>query len=392
MLDARYAAQAVVDCPLWLSATTTAASAILTYLNMCRGNVSAVSSACPCIAGVPAATSTNKANVEATSTATAAVCTATGANIETDGVGNAWTIYCSSDITMTSYASEQATYSYQDCMDVCNKEAASGCAGFTYVGDGSSTGAGPGICWLRLAGGTQIPAPTNFVLGVKGTLLPSTSSVGPAVVSTTGIADSDAASSPPLSPSTSATVVATPSPAGDGDESSSASSTADSTSSLSNSPSVLPDSSSSALSPSSQTVSTTPWSPSTQTAPSSTAGSSSATKGSFCGVKGRIKSGSESCRIADHSNRRYSTSQCLERCAATPKCRTVDNNCCLYSKSVKEAVDQHPDHVDHFWDLDCAKHHGSKRVVAEAEAVEPRKPHEHAHAHAHAHRNGRIEV
>ncbi|CAN8095460.1 unnamed protein product [Discula destructiva] len=122
------------------------------------------------------------------STASGPSCTATVPQTETDNAGNVYTIYCSSDSTLGSYSSGLAAISsYQDCMTACDNDAASGCAGFTYVG--GADGSGAGLCWLRIAGGTQVPAGNSFVVGVKGASAAATSS------STASLLTADAPSS-----------------------------------------------------------------------------------------------------------------------------------------------------------------------------------------------------
>lgn len=98
----------------------------------------------------------------ASASPTSTLCPATNNQTLTDTNGNNYTIHCSADSSVGSYANAQAAKSYLDCMTQCDKS--TGCTAFTYVG--GTYGSGSGTCWLKNSASGMVSAATNYIFGV----------------------------------------------------------------------------------------------------------------------------------------------------------------------------------------------------------------------------------
>ncbi|KAH0095711.1 hypothetical protein KCU66_g16344, partial [Aureobasidium melanogenum] len=122
------------------------------------------------------------------------LCPATNGQSIADSNNITYTIACSSDTSVGSYSSAQASGSYFDCMVACDNAASSGCVAFTYVG--GALGSGSGTCYLKNSVGSFTSAANNLVSGSRnstgstGALATSTSSGASTGTSATGVASS----------------------------------------------------------------------------------------------------------------------------------------------------------------------------------------------------------
>ncbi|KAK5999914.1 hypothetical protein QM012_005002 [Aureobasidium pullulans] len=122
------------------------------------------------------------------------LCPATNGQSIADSNNITYTIACSSDTSVGSYSSAQASGSYFDCMVACDNAASSGCVAFTYVG--GALGSGSGTCYLKNSVGSFTASGNNLVSGSRnstgstGALATSTSSGSSSGTSATGLASS----------------------------------------------------------------------------------------------------------------------------------------------------------------------------------------------------------
>lgn len=150
------------------------------------------------------------ASSSASSTASSASSTASPSPSATlcpdsDGqVINGYTVRCTSDSSVGSYTSAQASSSYLDCMTACDGAASSNCLGFVYVG--GTNGRGSGTCWLKTAMGTIVTARgPNYIAAFKPKpSAPTSSSSASASTIARGSASSSASASSTSTPATSA--------------------------------------------------------------------------------------------------------------------------------------------------------------------------------------------
>ncbi|KAI5236520.1 hypothetical protein E4T42_09446 [Aureobasidium subglaciale] len=119
----------------------------------------------------------------------------------TDSNGKTYTIKCSSDTNIGSFANGQAVNTYADCMASC--DSTTGCVAFTYVG--GANGQGSGACYLKNALGSAVPAGNNLVSGFLkqsvNSSVSSSSTVSSAVSSTVSSSATASASGGSLCPS-----------------------------------------------------------------------------------------------------------------------------------------------------------------------------------------------
>ncbi|THZ38116.1 hypothetical protein D6C90_06505 [Aureobasidium pullulans] len=132
----------------------------------------------------------------ATASASSNLCPTVDSQDVTDSNGKIYTIKCSSDTTIGSFANAQAVNTYADCMTAC--DSTTGCVAFTYVG--GANGQGSGACYLKNALGSASPAGgNNYISGfLKQTVTSSSSTVTSALSSS---ASSNSASSSSVSSS-----------------------------------------------------------------------------------------------------------------------------------------------------------------------------------------------
>ncbi|KAG2165383.1 hypothetical protein JADG_005122 [Aureobasidium aubasidani] len=132
----------------------------------------------------------------ATASASSNLCPTVDSQDVTDSNGKIYTIKCSSDTTIGSFANAQAVNTYADCMTAC--DSTTGCVAFTYVG--GANGQGSGACYLKNALGSASPAGgNNYISGfLKQTATSSSSTVTSALSSS---ASSNSASSSSVSSS-----------------------------------------------------------------------------------------------------------------------------------------------------------------------------------------------
>ncbi|KAI4721898.1 hypothetical protein E4T48_01915 [Aureobasidium sp. EXF-10727] len=123
---------------------------------------------------------TNTGGASASSLPSSSLCPATNGQNIADSNNITYTVACSSDTSIGSYSSAQASGSYFDCMVACDNAASSGCVAFTYVG--GALGSGSGTCYLKNSVGTFTGAANNLVSGsrVSSGSTTTTSSAAPA--------------------------------------------------------------------------------------------------------------------------------------------------------------------------------------------------------------------
>lgn len=155
---------------------------------------------------VSGTTSTSTTSAAATSSSSAAnLCPAADGTTITDSNGSNYTVHCSSDNSVGSYASASASNSYLDCMTACDAQSSTGCVGFTYVG--ATYGAGSGTCYLKTSAGTFTSAGTNLISAFKASSgavssSSSSSSVSGTTTSSTSSAAATSSSAANLCPAT----------------------------------------------------------------------------------------------------------------------------------------------------------------------------------------------
>jgi hypothetical protein len=129
--------------------------------NLVSGMISSQGSSSSSLSSTQSGLTTGSSSTSsgATSTASSNVCP--DSQDITDSNNNIYTIKCSSDTNVGSYANGQAVTSYADCMTIC--DATTGCVAFTYVG--GTAGQGSGICYFKNDRGSATPAGSNLVSG-----------------------------------------------------------------------------------------------------------------------------------------------------------------------------------------------------------------------------------
>ncbi|KAI5199776.1 hypothetical protein E4T39_06075 [Aureobasidium subglaciale] len=136
----------------------------------------------------------------ATASASGSLCPSVDSHDITDSNGKTYTIKCSSDTNIGSFANGQAVNTYADCLASC--DSTTGCVAFTYVG--GSNGQGSGTCYLKNVLGSAVPAGDNLVSGFlkqsAANSSASSSSTGSSAISSTVSSSATASASGSLCP------------------------------------------------------------------------------------------------------------------------------------------------------------------------------------------------